>query len=303
MKKIIYLHLLSFLIVNLLSGCDSDKSEDIDISEKNNIVFNPHINEIVKAVDTDVSMLKNGFLVYSNEISSDTSSTLYLDSIIFKQNGTYWTSSPQYGWTEKTFDFYGYYPVTIYVPDTSAPETFTYTVPLNSDDEVDVVMAYAGAQTYNNTPVEMVSHHALSKVNFIFIIKGESNLNLTINSVSIVSIPTKADFTFNISATDVPDYFTVSNQNIDTTVINTLAQPVSLKAADSDVTSSSIEGLYLIPHKLNLWSYSTETTWPMQGSYINIDGEITGVTTYTGNIAIPIPTDCTEWQPDRKSVV
>ena len=182
-----------------------------------------------------------------------------------------------------------------FIYSTASPTDFYNN--LNTLSLHDALPIYAGAQTYNNTPVEMVFHHALSKVNFIFIIKGESNLNLTINSVSIVSIPTKADFTFNISATDVPDYFTVSNQNIDTTVINTLAQPVSLKAADSDVTSSSIEGLYLIPHKLNLWSYSTETTWPMQGSYINIDGEITGVTTYTGNIAIPIPTDCTEWQP------
>lgn len=295
MKKWMF---MTTLVILSMSGCTGEDELNKDKEAKSNVIsIDPFVSIMQKGSDANLSILASGISVYSYKSGETYTDTPYLNGIDFSKSGTYWSSNPVYYWPEYDLDFFGFYPTMLKPTDVTDPTAFSYTVSSDATNEYDIVTSFTGKQ--NREIVQMDFHHALSKISFQITTAANSNLNVSVNSISVKNIPMSADFVFNTTATKVPDYFTVSNQkpvNPSTGyAIVTEPTPVVVSASTKEVSSSLISGLYLIPHTLINWAYDQTNAYPMTGTYININGAFTGLTDYTGDIAIPITTIA--WQP------
>ncbi|MGL4292856.1 MAG: hypothetical protein ACRCSQ_04715 [Bacteroidales bacterium] len=291
MKKMM---LISAIVTLAISGCTSD--EIVNNTEKNDlnaISISPFIYKMQKGVDATTTTLASGISIYAYK-SGDYTSTPFLNAVEFSKSGTYWTSNPIHYWPEYALDFFGFYPKTVKPTNLTDPTAFSYTVSPDASNEYDVVTSFKGNQ--NKEIVDMDYHHALSKISFKITTVANSGLNVTVNSIAVKNIPMTGDFVFDKTASKVPDYFTVNVPSGNATGIatNTPTSPVSVKASTQEVSSEVISGLYLIPHTLHNWAYDQNNAYPLTGTYININGALSGLTDYTGDIAIPITT--TQWQ-------
>ena len=158
-------------------------------------------------------------------------------------------------------------------------------------------MSFASKQSESPVPLEF--QHALSKINFKIASYANSGLNVSVSGIKIMYVPISATFTYNTTATAVPNYFTISDPGSSTDSVSlTLSDQVSVTAGTSLVTSDSIGAFFLIPHTLTNWAVgqNDSVSYPMtSGTYIKLDAVLSGVADYTGEIAVPITT--TEWQP------
>ena len=176
--------------------------------------------------------------------------------------------------------------------DATTPGVFQCKIDSSASKQADIVFGCTLNQNKEKS-VPLNFRHALSKISFVFKSKANSSLDITINSVGITQIPLIGTFTYDKSAITTP-YFDVTNQaGINNT---TMAFPTALNIA-SGTSSDTLSGLYLIPHTLDNWVYGATgvKSYPMEGTYININGKYSGLTTYAGNIAIPLTT--TKWMP------
>lgn len=296
MKKMI---MFSFATILLASSCSDKTSDNGGLVDPNVIAIDAFVPKIQKGVDATSSTLANGISIYAYKTGEVYTNTPFLNNITFKKNGDYWLSIPTYYWPDYAIDFFGFYPQTVKPTAVSDPTKFSYTVANEAKDQFDVVTSFAGKQ--ERVLVPMQYHHALSKINFTVASYKNSGLIVQVDTISVNNIPMSANFTFNITAKEVPNYFTVANQKPvnPSTGTSTLAfeSPVKVDSSSTTTVSALMTGMYLIPHTLENWKYggSGDKTYPLEGTYINIKGSLTGVTDYTGNIAIPIVT--TEWQP------
>ncbi|MGL5705815.1 MAG: fimbrillin family protein [Tannerellaceae bacterium] len=289
MKKMLIIPLIGTL---LMSACAENNSEDIVDSKK--ITIDAFVPKMQKGTDASTTTLASGISIYAYKTGAAYTSTPFMNDVDFKKDGNVWLSSPTYYWPEYGLDFFGYYPTTVTPTSVSDPSKFSYTVASDTKDEYDVVTAYAANQTKGI--VQMQFHHALSKINFVITSYKNSGLNISINSIAIKNIPMSADFVLNTTATEVPNYFTVSNQGPATgTATLTNSPALTVEASTDNVSSNLVSGMYLIPQTLVNWAYSATNAYPLKGTYINLNGSLTGVTDYTGNIAIPITT--VKWEP------
>lgn len=288
--------LISAIAAVAISGCT--ESDDANKTTETKVIsIDPFVPKMQKGTDATTSALASGINIYAYKTGASTAGTPFLNGVEFTKTETYWTSAPTSYWPEYALDFFGFYPTTVKPTDTSDPTAFSYTVAANASAEYDIVAGYAG--NMNREIVQMDYHHALSKVSFVITTVANSGLNVTVNSISVENIPMTGQFVLDTTATQVPDYFSVSNQtpvNPSTGVATlTQSEPVSVTASTDNVSSALLSGLYLMPHTLVNWAYDQANAYPMEGTYININGALSGLTDYTGDIAIPITT--TEWQP------
>ncbi|MGL5786820.1 MAG: hypothetical protein ACRCX4_08395 [Bacteroidales bacterium] len=295
MKKWI---LFSLMTAAVMSSCSSDENGATDeITGTRAISIDAFVPKMQKGADATTAALASGINIYAYKTGTPYGASPFMDNVIFKKSGTYWTSTPLYYWPMYPIDFFGYYPSTVKPTDLAEPTTFNYTVDPDVAKQNDVVTSYIGKQ--EREVVQMLYHHALSKISFTFTTVGGSGLNVTVESVSMKNIPMSATFALDTTAKKVPDYFKITNQapvSPSTGIAKyTLKTPLVVTAGASNVTSAPVTGFYLIPHALVNWTYDAATAYPMTGTYINIYGSFTGVTDYVGNIAIPITTKA--WQP------
>lgn len=289
MKKMLIVPLIGTL---LMSACSEKNSDDIVDSRK--ITIDAFVPKMQKGVDATTTILANGISIYGYKTGTPYTATPFMNDIDFKKSGNVWLSAPTYYWPDYGLDFFGYYPTTVAPTTVSVPSAFSYTVAPDTKNQYDVVTAYAANQT--KEVVQMQFHHALSKINFVITSYKNSGLNISINSIAIKNIPMSADFVLNTTATQVPNYFTVSNQGASSgTATMTNSPAITVKSSTDNVSSSVLSGMYLIPQTLVNWAYSETKAYPLKGTYINLNGSLTGVTDYTGNIAIPITTQ--KWEP------
>ena len=290
--------IIPFITTIVVAGCtESSNSGDGDL-DPNAIAIDAFVPKMQKGIDATTTSLASGISIYAYKTGVAYTNTPFMNGTIFtKPANGYWTSSPVMYWPMYPLDFYGFYPKTVAPKDVSVPTKFSYTVAPDASDQFDVVTSFTGNQ--DRELVQMKYHHALSKINFKITAYANSGLNVTVNGITMKNIPMSADFEFNTSATAVPNYFTVSNQApVGPSTGNSLitpAQPVVVNASTADVSSDLITGMYLIPHKLVNWAYTDANAYPLTGTYINIQGSLSGITDYKGNIAIPIITSI--WQP------
>lgn len=278
----------------ILTGCSTEVSEPALIAEDNAIAIDAFAPKMQKSVDATTQSLSAGINIYAYKTGEAYTNSPFLNGVTFEKKDQFWTSTPlTYYWPDYPLDFYGFYPKTLKPANISDPTQFSYTVNPDGAKEADIVTSFMGKQ--EREVVQMQYHHALSKVSFLITSAANSGLNVSVSSIAIADVPMNGDFLFNKTATAVPNYFTVSNQNQPDTAYIKMSAPVVVKASSSNVSSDPVTGLYLIPHTLNNWKYSDAKAFPMTGSYIRINGSLTGVTDYTGNIAIPITT--AKWQP------
>lgn len=292
------LMMISFATLLLASSCSEQNSDQNGLVDPNIITIDAFVPKIQKGVDATTSVLANGISIFAYKTGENYTSTPFMNDITFKKEGNVWLSIPTYYWPDYKLDFFGFYPQTVKPTKVANPSQFSYTVAANAKNQDDVVCSFAGAQ--ERVLVPMKYHHALSKVNFKIQSYKNSGLIIKIDSISVKNIPMSADFKLITTAESVPDYFTVNNQTPENPTTGSLLQlqsPIVVDSASVTTASPVISGMYLIPHVLKNWEYgATGTkTYPLKGSYINISGSLTGVTDYTGNIAIPITTDA--WQP------
>ncbi|MGL5785690.1 MAG: fimbrillin family protein [Bacteroidales bacterium] len=291
MKKLL---LLSVLTASILSSCSSENEDPNIYSDQNAISIDAFAPKMQKGADATTNSLASGINIYAYKSGAPYTTTPFLNNILFEKKDQYWVSTPlTYYWPSYPLDFYGFYPKDVKPSDVAEPTKFSYTVNPDAAKESDVVVSTIANQT--REVVQMQYHHALSKVSFIITSAASSGLNVSVNSIAVTDIPMNGNFELNKTATAVPDFFTVSGQSGNNTATVTPATPVVVKSAATNVSSSPVSGLFLMPHTLVNWKYSDTNAFPMKGSYININGSLTGVTDYSGNIAIPITT--TEWQP------
>lgn len=288
--------LISAIAIAAISGC-SESDDANKTTEANVISIDPFVPKMQKGSDATTSALASGINIYAYQTGVTPSATPFLNGVKFTKTDIYWSSTPTSYWPDYALNFFGFYPVNLKPSDPTNPTTFTYTVAADAVDEYDVVTGYAG--NLNREIVQMDYHHALSKISFIISTVANSGLNITVNTISVENIPMSGEFVLDTTATQVPDYFTVSNQapvNPSTGVATvTQTTPINVTASTENVSSPLISGLYLIPHSLVNWAYDQTDAYPMTGTYININGALSGLTDYTGDIAIPITT--TQWQP------
>lgn len=288
MKKLLMIPLIGTL---LMSACSENQSDDI--VESNKITIDAFVPKMLKGADATTTTLATGIGIYAYKTGTPYT-TPFMDGIDFKKGSSYWGSTPTYYWPEYNLDFYGYYPSTVKPTTTGEPSKFSYTVAPDTKNQTDVVSAYTANQT--KEIVQMQFHHALSKINFVITSYKNSGLNVDVNSIAIKNIPMSADFALQTAATQVPNFFTVTNQGAATgtaTLTNTPA--IKVQSSTENVSSNLISGMYLIPQTLANWSYTDTKAYPLKGSYINLNASLSGVTEYTGNIAIPITT--VKWEP------
>lgn len=294
MKK---MFVFSFATILLASSCTDKTSDNGGLVDPNVIAIDAFVPKIQKGVDATTTTLANGISIYAYKSGETYTNTPFMNNVTFKKNGTYWLSVPTYYWPDYKIDFFGFYPQSVKPTAVSDPTKFSYTVANDAKNQFDVVTSFAGKQ--ERVLVPMQYHHALSKINFTVASYKSSGLIVQVDTISINNIPMSADFTFNTMATAVPNYFTVANQSPvnPSTGISTLAleTPVKVDSSATTTVSALMTGMYLIPHKLVNWAYTATNAYPLTGTYINIKGSLTGVTDYTGNIAIPIVTEA--WQP------
>lgn len=297
MKKWMMIPVVTALVI---SGCSENSGSSIEEPDlnSNEIAIDAFVPKMQKGIDATTSTLASGISIYAYQTGEPYSASPFMKGTLFtKPSEGYWTSQPVMYWPMYPLDFYGFYPKSVAPENVAEPTKFSYTVLPDVANQSDVVTSFVGKQ--ERDLVQMEYHHALSKVNFRIVSYANSGLDIAVNSIAVKNIPMSADFTYNTSATGVPDYYTVSNQAPvnPSTGISTLTEktPLIIKGSTVNEASAPITGMYLIPHKLNNWAYTQTNAYPMTGTYININGELTGVTDYKGNIAIPIAT--TEWQP------
>ncbi len=296
---------ISCIVLLALTSCMEEKEVIGNKTSENSkttegISFKTYVPKMMKGTDATVADLEDGFAVYAYENGKTYTNNPFINNIIFKKGSEYWVSTPVYYWPSYGLDFFAFYPSSITPTSVSTPTKFSYTVLADANSEIDILMSYMGDQTRANDPVQMDFHHALSKISFIITTTANSGINITANNISLENIPMSADFTFNTtSGTAIPNFFTTSNLGTsDGTATLTTGLPVTVTAGTSNVSSSVISAMYLIPHTLTNWAYGATgtTTYPLSsGTYINISGSLSGTASYTGNIAIPITT--TQWQP------
>lgn len=293
MKFKLWIFVMSIFV---MGGCTTDElTTPSEMLGNNAITMNATVNDLMRnsGMDATAKTLESGVSVYAYKTETYTSPP-FINNVIFKTepNTNYWSSSPVYYWPSYPLDFFGFYPITIAPTDLSEPSKFSYTTNSNASKQVDVVFGCAINQ-YKEMSVPLRFRHALSKISFVFKSKANSDLHLTVNSVGINHIPLNGTFAYDKNAIAIP-YFEVTNQ----TDINnaTMAFSDALQIGPG-ASTDTISGLYLIPHHLDNWAYgaSSVVSYPMKGSYININGKYTGLTSYTGNIAIPLTTK--KWLP------
>ena len=289
------LFLLSF-VVALLASCNNEVeiNKPIKTFEPSAITINSFVPKMTKATDTNVDTLQDkGISVFTYKAGT---SDIFMDDVTYSYDATdnYWVSSPIYYWPDYAIDFYACYPSVI-TKGTTTPNVFTYTVYPEGQDEVDVVMAFKGNQTApaSSNPLDMVFQHALSKISFVFEVKANSGLDLQIYTAQLIDIMSVGTFTYDTTAVAMP-YFTVADQATTTNPVLNIGI-LEVKSSTTDV-SSAVEGnLYLIPQSLTNWSVTQTDAIDMKGTYLELTATISGVTSYNGDIAIPITT--TEWLP------
>lgn len=295
MKKWMMIPLIATIVV---TGCAESNSSEVAVLDTDEIAISAFVPKMQKGVDATTMTLANGIGIYAYKTGDPYTTSPFMNGVVFtKPANGYWTSSPIMYWPIYPLDFYGFYPKTVKPTNVADPTKFSYNVAPNASNQFDVVSSYIGKQ--DRQVVQMLYHHALSKINFTITSYGGSGLNITVDSISIKNIPMSANFVFNTTATAVPNYFTVSNQTpvSPATGVSTLINktPVVVNSSTNNATSSLMTGMYLIPHKLVNWVYTQDNAYPLTGTYINISGSLSGLTNYKGNIAIPIVT--TAWQP------
>ena len=150
----------------------------------------------------------------------------------FKKGTSVWISDPVYYWPSYNLDFYAFYPITVKPTAVADPTIFNYTVAPSAANEFDVVMSYTGNQSRVNSPVDMEFHHALSKINFIITTWKGSGLNIKVDSIGMRDVPMQGTFTFDITATAVPNYFQVTDQTAKNNATISLTTPVTVTASD-----------------------------------------------------------------------
>ncbi|MEG1615813.1 MAG: fimbrillin family protein [Bacteroidales bacterium] len=285
--------LLIAIALITMSACTNDELKNEEITQSNSILIDPFVPKMQKSGDATSITLENGIMIYAYENGKAYTSSPFINGVIFKKTTTYWESAPLYYWPMYALDFYGFYPTSVVPTDIANPLDFTYTVNPSAENEDDVVVAYKGDQT--REIVDMQFHHALSKISFTITTTANTGLNVIVNSIALKNILMTADFTLDTLATGVPDYFEVTNPSSSGDATITPTSPVSVIASTTNVTSSPISALYVIPQTLTNWAYTQTSAFPLTGTYININGSLTGVADYVGNIAVPITT--TAWQP------
>lgn len=300
MKKIF---ILCAALITALASCTNDESvNNANQYEDGAISFNAFVPKMSRGTSTTTDGLKtSGFYVFAyNQATGGNYTAPFMDDVAFSYNTTnqVWDSSPVYYWPQKPLDFFAYYP-NVMAKGSVKPQSFTYTVANDAKTQQDVVMTYAANQTQpgNNNPLELKFHHALSQINFVIKTKGNSNLNVKVNSVSMKNVFMKGDIAYNLAATAMP-YFTISNASTSGNPINTPTTPITVDAgtdASVNPASTPISGMFLLPQTLTCWTYAATKSVDMTGTYININGALSGATQYEGNIAIPITTD--KWMP------
>lgn len=300
MRKFIF---ILGVIVATLTGCNNDVDTDDNLNlDKGEIAFNAFVPKMTRGENTTTESLQtSNFYVFAyNEAVNGVYAAPFMDDVTFSFNSAQnnWISSPIYYWPQNPLDFYAYYP-NVMSKGSLKPDSFNYTVAPDAKNEVDVVMSYAAKQSTpkSNNPLNLKFHHALSKVNFIIKTKGASNLNVTVNSVSVKNVFMQGDIAYQLNATTMP-YFVVTNQASLGSPINTPTTPIVINAGSDNAVnpaSALISGMFLMPQTLTCWKYSDASSINMTGTYINISGSLTGVTEYTGDIAIPITTS--DWMP------
>ncbi|MGL5227683.1 MAG: fimbrillin family protein [Bacteroidales bacterium] len=290
--------MIPFIATLVITGCtENSDSGDGDL-DPNAITIDAFVPKMQKGVDATTSTLASGISIYAYKTGEAYSTSPFMKGVVFTKPGAgNWTSSPVTYWPMYPLDFFGFYPKTVAPTDVAVPTKFAYTVAPDAANQFDVVTSFTGNQ--DRELVQMKYHHALSKINFKITTFAESGLNVTVNGITMKNIPMSASFDFNTTATAVPNYFTVTNQApVNPSNGNSLitpAQPIVVNSSTADVSSDLITGMYLIPHKLVNWAYTDANAYPLTGTYINIQGSLSGITNYTGNIAIPIITSM--WQP------
>lgn len=290
--------MIPFIATLVIAGCtDSTNSGNGEV-DPDAITIDAFVPKMQKGVDATTSTLASGISIYAYKTGVAYSTSPFMNGVLFtKPANGYWTSSPVMYWPMYPLDFYGFYPKSVAPSNVSEPTKFAYTVAPNAANQFDVVTSFIGKQ--DRQVVQMLYHHALSKINFTITSYANSGLNIQVDSISMKNIPMSANFVYNTAATAVPNYFAVSNQTPvnpstgNSTLVN--ATPVVVKSSTTNVTSSPMTGMYLIPHNLVNWAYTQTNAYPLTGTYINISGSLSGLTSYKGNIAIPIDTKA--WQP------
>lgn len=300
MKK---LSLFCSVLIAALAGCNNDvTTNNTPDTVDGAITMNAFVPKMSRGSNATVGTLQaDGFYTFAYQSPTDgTYGSPFMNNVEFNYNATNkdWISTPIYYWPQYALDFFCYSP-DVMTSGSTTPQNFDYTVAADAKDEVDVLMTYAAKQTQPTTgnPLELAFHHALSKVNFVVQTQSGSDLDVKVNNISVKNVLMKGNIAYNLAATKMP-YFNVTGQTTAGSPIVTPAAPIVLTAAATgaaNVSSAPIEGMFLMPQALTPWQYSTANSIDMTGTYINISGELSGVTAYTGDIAIPITT--TNWAP------
>lgn len=295
MKKLSILTLIApIAIISCVNDADIIDKTATQIKDKS-ISFSPYVGASVKSQGASVEALESGIMVYAFKTGETTNSYFNGSYATFsKPTGeTLWISSPVYFWPQYALDFYGYYPPATFetLIKADSPTTFSYTVSDEASKQIDLVTAFAGDQS-TETSVPMNFYHALSKVEFTVENYTGSGLTLKINSIGIRNITNSGDFEITKTQTIEGFYKVTPGTALTDSAISTLSTAVTVAAG---ATSSVLDSMYLMPQTLNLWAYSETQAYPLTGSYIIINGEISGNAQYTGEIAIPFTT--TEWEP------
>lgn len=299
MKKLV---LFGSVLITALASCNNDVTTDVmPKAEEGTITMNAFVPKMSRGSDVDLTTLQtNGFNVFAYKAPTNgTYESPFIDNVKFSYNASnVWVSSPVYYWPQYALDFFCYYPDLV-TASTTTPATFNYTVKPTAADQEDILMTYAANKTQptSGNALDLAFHHALSKINFVVQTKSGSGLNVSVKNVSMTNVNMTGTITYKTAATSMP-YFTTSALSAPGNPVNTPAAPITLTAAATgapNASSAPIQGMFLLPQPLTCWTYSATDAKDMKGTYINIEGSLTGVTDYTGNIAIPITT--TEWAP------
>lgn len=278
--KFYYLSL--FFVTLALYGCNQDNIDNSITSDNNIIKFDAYIDGMhsTRAVRlSSTSLSQFGVFSFYNNVARSR-------NVVYTKENSAWIGDKVLTWAAGAMDFYGISPSfkistgNYNLSMNAIPKTITYSVPTNSDKQIDIMYSsiFNLKSTDNNGSVVFAFKPAMHYVSFLGQNALESNYQVLIKTLIVHNLISNGTFTFATSANN-GDWTSASGT--DAVYVNdtiNLKQITELTSVKTSLLND--EYLILMPQTTTKWNTTEASPIPIATAdqnhnyYVEVIGQI-----------------------------
>ena len=257
MKKVLF---LSAIAAMAMASCSNDQVFDQPQNDGDYITLRAAGGTRGIAVGDAVGLQATTF----RAVGLEPDGNAYLDATV--SYSTDWTYSPKKAWPTAALDFYAVNPATnanlTDVTIDGANKKFTYEVPTDVAEQVDVMYSVKKAQRKSNRTVDFLFKHALAQVAFKAT-TTDAKYSAEIGGIEVHNLKNKGTFTYpemNTAAGAASNGSWANEESVDNYAIGTVdGVPVTAINNTGKAVSADNGMLMILPQSTTKWTTTKET--------------------------------------------